>query len=488
MIPKSAFFAVVTIGLVAGLVGGCRPTRTCPPATGGAFVDPEIQALSPADREADLEYLVTLLETSYAHREEKERQFGVRPREVADEVRPALLRAENRYQYQSALDEMLLAFHDGHLKTEGYSRTFASTYRSPRARPAIAPRPTPVMVGVGLSFRLVEGRVVITRVRPGSPGDRAGLRSGDVVHMAGDVAALARLGSSLRWRSWARLEAGLQFAADRLMVARPWYPDTPRPRERLVLERGGRTFTVLVVGDREPDALERDFGLAPARCGAQVLRVGTFTGAPSRLRPHLDRLLAQARRASMVVVDLRGNRGGNRGVAHHLASHLIRTPVVAGHHRFLRSAVLQARVPLIRTLAVDSVDPRFTTWIPDRVEPAGREAPLRIAALIDEVCASACEMLARILGAAPGARLYGRPTAGSSGLPVSVPLPRSRLLVSLPSWQARTAQGRLLEGNGVEPHVTVPLRLSELQAGRDPILDRALDDACASAAPSPTDK
>jgi carboxyl-terminal processing protease len=382
------------------------------------------------------------------------------------------------------VDDLLLAYHDGHLTTRGYARTFAGTYRAPLARRTPAPRPTPVLVGVGLEFRFVAGAVVITRVRPGSPAARAGLRPGDVVRMAGDVAALSRLGSSLRWRGWARLEAGIQFAADRLMIARPWYPDTPLPRERLVIARGGEIRTLTLEGAREPEVEERDLALGPTRCGGAILRVGGFSGAPQRIRRRLDAHLAAARSARFLVVDLRGNRGGQPGLAMHLVQRLIATRVIAGHHRYLRSPVLAEKVPVIRSLAADPADPRWTVWVPDPVEPAADALRVPVAVLVDEVCASACEIAAKALRAAPTATLYGEATAGSSGLPVDVPLPRSRLLVSLPTWQTRTADGTLIEGNGVAPHVRVPLTLGDLQADRDAPLDRALEDRCRAALPA----
>jgi C-terminal processing protease CtpA/Prc len=169
----------------------------------------------------------------------------------------------------------------------------------------------------------------------------------------------------------------------------------------------------------------------------------------------------------------------------HLVRRLIAAPVIAGHHRYLRSPVLAPQVPIIRSLAADPADPRWTVWVPDPVEPAKDALRLPVAVLVDEVCASACETAARAFRAAPTATLYGEPTAGSSGLPVNLPLPRSRLLVSVPTWQARTADGTLIEGNGVAPTVRVPLTLADLQAGRDAPLERALDDRCRAASPSP---
>jgi len=189
-------------------------------------------------------------------------------------------------------------------------------------------------------------------------------------------------------------------------------------------------------------------------------------------------LLAKARTARALVLDLRGNRGGSQGLAHKLVAQLISAAVVAGEYRYLRTPVLMKKVPVIPSLRPDTADPRWTVWQKDTITPAKQPLAGPKAVLVDEVCASACETVARALAAAPGVKLYGRPTAGSSGLPVKVTLPHSRLIISLPSWQSRTAGGRLVEGNGVVPNVHVPLRLKALRAGVDAPLARATRDLC----------
>ncbi len=477
------------LALVLGAtLAGC-PCKPCLQTPTRGFVDPEIAGLTTAQRRQDLAFLQALLEQSYPHLAAKQQRFRVVVSTAIDAHRAAVMRARNRYQYMNAVDRMLVAFHDGHLTTRGYRRTFARTYggsstgRSRRRR--AKPRPRPVRVDVGLTFRYLKGQVVVVRVRSGSTAQRAGVRPGDVFLLVGDRPALSRVGSSLRWRGWARLAAGLQFAASRVMIARPWYPDTPMPAERVLIQRGDKRLVLRLAGGRTPPRDKLYFGLRIQTCpGAKqrvgVLRVSTFVGPRRQILKRLSELLGRtvSHGLGALVVDLRGNRGGSQGVAHRLVSRLIRRPVVAGEYRYLRTQVLAQRVAVLSKLPADPKDMRWTTWQQDTIAPAPDRVRVPVAALVDEVCASSCETVARALSAAPGVSLYGRATAGSSGLPVRVPLPHSRLLVSLPSWQSRSAKGRLIEGNGVAPQVHIPLRLAPLRAGRDVPLDRAVIDLC----------
>ena len=486
---RSWLMPVLMPVLVLTLQGGCSQPP-CPQRPTSQFVDPEIARLTPAEREADLQFLRSLLEDAYPHLAEKKRRFGVRVVAVIAAHREALGKAVNRYEYMNAVDRMLLAFHDGHLTSRGYGRTFRNTYRAPlrRPRPRARPRPSPVLVGVGLRLRYVAGQIVVTRVRPGSSGDRAGVKPGDVLLLVGDRPALSRVGASLRWHGWSRINAGLQLAASRVMINRPWYPDTPMPTEHVLIQRGSRRLQITLVGRRTPALEERAFGFrlahcpGPAKTPVGILRVGTFGGAPSRVWRRITALLQQARKAKALILDLRGNRGGSQGVAHKLVSHLISTPVVAGEYRYLRSPIIAKGVPIIRSLKADPSDPRWTIWRKDLIRPARADAPaalrMPVAALVDEVCASSCETVARALASAPGIELYGRPTAGSSGLPIRVTLPHSRLIISLPTWQSRTVDGRPIEGYGVPPHHLIPLRIRALAAGRDEPVEQSLAALC----------
>jgi carboxyl-terminal processing protease len=335
-------------------------------------------------------------------------------------------------------------------------------------------------VGTGLTLRYADGQVVVARVRPGSSAARADLRPGDALILLRGVPALYRLGRALRWRGWARLAAGLQYAASRVIISRPWYPDTPMPSERLVVERGGRRFSVILPGAREPELEQREFGLKRLDCGIGLLRVGSFVGARRRVWKHLRALLARARTTGLrgLILDLRGNRGGAQGLAATLVRHLIRRPVVIGYHRYLRSELLARHVPIIKSLAASPHDARWTVWVKEVLKPRPGTLALPVIALVDEVCASACETVARAIKAAPIGALYGRPTAGSSGLPVRIALPRSQLIITLPTWQSATHLRQPVEGHGVPPDRLIPLRRADLARGRDAPLEQARADLC----------
>jgi carboxyl-terminal processing protease len=97
----------------------------------------------------------------------------------------------------------------------------------------------------------------------------------------------------------------------------------------------------------------------------------------------------------------------------------------------------------------------------------------KVAVLVDRNTGSAAEIFAAVMQDHGRATVIGRRTAGAVLASVFYPLPDGgRLQLSREDYVA--PKGRRIEGNGVEPDITVTRTLADLRAGRDPELDAAL--------------
>ena len=98
----------------------------------------------------------------------------------------------------------------------------------------------------------------------------------------------------------------------------------------------------------------------------------------------------------------------------------------------------------------------------------------RVAVLIDEGCASACEHFVSGIEAIGSVLLVGTPTNGAGGGPTLVTLCDGTRVVISRALGMR-ANGVVFEGHGLPPHIYAEPSLNDLREGRDVALERAKD-------------
>jgi carboxyl-terminal processing protease len=159
--------------------------------------------------------------------------------------------------------------------------------------------------------------------------------------------------------------------------------------------------------------------------------------------------IVASRGAPGLILDLRGNPGGVGYMAAGMAGFLTderidlgKTQMRQGHFNFI--------------------------GFPQKQSYTG---PLAI--LIDGRSASTSEILAAGLQEAGRARIFGQPSAGAVLPSMFKDLPNGDILQSVIA-DFRTAQGRVLEGVGVQPDETIEIGQRALLLGRDPVLDAAV--------------
>ncbi|MFH8410005.1 S41 family peptidase [Streptomyces sp. NPDC018019] len=265
-------------------------------------------------------------------------------------------------------------------------------------------------VGVGLWLRqAADGRVLVSRVRPGGPAAAAGIRAGDELRAVDGVASR---GSQVT-EVVARLRGDAGPAAD-----------GPRPGAgsgvALELRRGTRQWTETlrrarlraqnVVTDR-PDGPD----------GPTRIKVGAFTSGTGE---EIRRAVRSASPRGGVLLDLRGNTGGLVHEAVTAASAFLDGGLVATYDVHGSQRALYAR--------------------------GGGNTRVPLVVLVDGGTMSAGELLAGALQDRGRAVLVGTPTFGKGSVQLPSELPDGSV-AELTVGHYRTPSGRTVDDRGITP-------------------------------------
>jgi carboxyl-terminal processing protease len=268
--------------------------------------------------------------------------------------------------------------------------------------------------GVGLWARHErDGRIEVTRVRPGSPAAAAGIRRGD------------------RLRSVDGKKADGRPVTEVVSLLRGDATDAAAGTTvRLGLERGTRTWSETL---RRVRLSTDDVTVRALAGGATVIRVAAFTkGAGDTVRT----AVRQAPAGAGIVLDLRGNSGG------------LVTEAVTTASAFLDGG-------LVATYDVEG-DQRAL-----HAEPGG-DTTRPLVVLVDGGTMSAAELLTGALQDRGRAVVVGSRTFGKGSVQMPSRLPGGSV-AELTVGHYRTPAGRGVDGRGITP---------DLDAGRN-VLERA---------------
>ena len=297
--------------------------------------------------------------------------------------------------------------------------------------------------GVETSF--VEGNLVVTQVHPGSPAEDVGFQVFDIIESIANEAPSEASAST---------EAGL------------WK-----------VRRGDKTYDVQVtIGDFQKDDSLRVEASAE---GVTVVRVPSFR-ASFFARQRWVKEIKKAETAKNLVLDLRGNVGGNFFAGVSLLSSFICEEKVIGSLVRPRFAHLPKGVlPPTLEDAKQVAELKKSSQLELRVSPqfAGSTClPKPKAILVDAKTSSVAEMVALVLQENLRAPVMGSLTAGrllvglwydwselGNGVELSVP---EALFVS--------AQGVEIEGRGVKPDRELYYRLKDVRDRKDSWLTQVL--------------
>jgi hypothetical protein len=190
--------------------------------------------------------------------------------------------------------------------------------------------------------------------------------------------------------------------------------------------------------------------------GILLTRIARLWGDEKAIAKGLNEGLTKLKSARALIVDLRGNGGGNDALVLDYISKIVPRRIPLGRVSLrLSPEVLGQRPHYKRLYQPDPSRPGYSLWLPLFVEPqtkTGFSGP--IAVLIDKACYSSCETAALAFRVSQVATLYGQATGGGSANPIFIKLPRGGKMM-VPTWIHRVPGGKLLEDNGIAPHTVL---------------------------------
>lgn len=321
---------------------------------------------------------------------------------------------------------------------------------------------------IGIEVRLLDDRLVVTRVVPGFPADQAGVRPGWVLtglRGTTDDEIIERC-SKVAEHSVMRLETIVGLATDGRSSGEPgtdismtFLDGDDQPHELSLtlarapgqLERLGNlpAFTV----DWQARRLDGDIG---------YVRFNAFIGGP-RLAREFARAVEEFHDSRGLVIDLRGNRGGLVALVAGMCGWLVSDRDPIGTMKMAGGTELNL---VLNPRKFEIEDPAEE----DGMRRVRFDRP--VAVLIDECSISAAEIMAGGLRDLEAAEVFGSRTAGLVLPSVVTRLPNGDgFQYAMADYLS--ASGQTLEGDGVKPTREVRLDRQMLLERTDPVLDAA---------------
>jgi len=386
------------------------------------------------------------------------REKGIDWQALKEKYSSRFAAASNDLEFYELLHDFTQEIPDGHVGIQINGETFFRKH------------------GGGFGMRLTElsdGRVLVTRITPESPGEKAGIQSGAEIIAWDGVPAIEALEAVTPYfgpystSHHERLEKAVflsRVPANTRVKVRFLNPGSSSEEEadlKAVVEYDS-LFAALPELSKDP-ILPPVEGEILDDSGLGYIRVNTFSADYSlmaRLWEHfLDGMIANE--TPGLIIDLRVNSGGSGQLALDFAGYFFDHEIDLYQNRYY-SEVTQSF----------EVSGPFTQLIPG---PFEFEGP--VAVLVSPYCISACEGFAYalsqeersiIVGHFPTAGAYGEVGRGQYHLP-------GDLSMQLPTGRHETPDGELLlEGVGVIPDIAVPVTEESALGEIDAVLDAAV--------------
>ncbi|HEY0867692.1 MAG TPA: S41 family peptidase [Fimbriimonas sp.] len=306
---------------------------------------------------------------------------------------------------------------------------------------------TGTTVGIGITSQIVDEGVLVVRVVPGAPADKAGFKPGDIiVEVDGEKpTGIARI-------------VGAEGTKVQMKVKSP---------DGKV---ASHTITRAKFSTVRPEELEWLDG--------DTAKLSVFTFAHGYSQKRVDELMGEAHRAKNFILDLRDNGGGAVINLQHLLGHFLPNTTEVG--TFVDKDMVQAYLDAKNVKQAEVKDVaewsrgKQDFWF-EQIRPARQKRERyqgNIVVLVNPGSGSASEIAAAALKDFAGARIVGQKSAGAVLVSVVVPATNDFFL-QYPLSDYVTAKGLRLEGNGVVPDIESKEARVRLPGQADDALDKA---------------
>jgi carboxyl-terminal processing protease len=310
----------------------------------------------------------------------------------------------------------------------------------------------------GLNVRLVDQQFLVTKVVPGSPADRAGIKAGWILDSIRDrqMSTLIEVTSEIDGVMRPETQAGLIVhsrlggnAGDTINMT--FSDDLLETREiSLTLDPSPGVMGGIGELPEMPIEVETD----TLTNGIGYFRLSMFM-SPGTVLPTYQQFIKDHKDAPGIVIDMRGNFGGIILMAPGMINWLIDEKGLMG--------TMKMRDPV-----------RGAFEIPLMLNPRKNHYTGKVAVLIDELSISNAEILSAGLKDIGRARIFGTRTAGLA-LPSTVERLPNGDGFQYAFADYTTSGGYSLEAHGTVPDVDIRYTQEALLNGHDEVLDAATE-------------